>query len=315
MADSALRTDSPATEPVLCGTSLVAIELQRAVERSAAVRSVVVRGPAGSGRRQLARALHAAGAGGGPFVEARCPGLAGSWGVERLLGTNERPGLLEAARGGTLALVGIEELELEHQELLADALATGSATPLGARAPRTVDLRLVAITCDEELERVLASEELAYRLNEHQIDVPPLATRGADLPAMATELLRRRGTGSRLADDAVDALSSTAFIGGFDELEQWLEAAAERAQDGRVRAAHLDERPLADAIDRPAPALARPAAHDVLPLGDRSWRTVERALIERVLAESEGNRSRAARVLGFNRSTLYNKLRQYGIDA
>ena len=230
-----------------------------------------------------------------------------------LLGTVERPGLLEAARGGTLALVGVEELEVEHQELLADALATGSYTPLGGRAPRTVDLRLVAITCDEELERVLASDELAYRLNEHQVDVPPLATRGEDLPAIAEALLRRRAATGHLTDDARDALAGTAFIGGFDELEQWLDLALERARGGPVRAAHLDDRPGPARVDRPAPALGTPSA-DSLPLGDRSWRTVERALIERVLDESEGNRSRAARVLGFNRSTLYNKLRQYGIE-
>lgn len=316
-----LRTN--AGEPVLAGTSPVTIELHRAIERSRGARSVVVRGPAGSGRRGVARALHnAAGAddprgGDAPYVEARCPGLSGSWGVERLLGTSERPGLLAAAAGGTLALVGVEELDLDQQELLADALATSTFTPLGARAPRPVDLRLVAITCDEDLERVLASEELAYRLNEHQIVVPPLATRGTDLVAIAGALLARREKAAVLDPTARDRIAATAFIGGVDEFEQWLDQALERAPGGRIGAEHLDGDP-ALCVDRPGAALRSVAPGradtEVLPLGDRSWRGVERALIERVLEESDGNRSRAARVLGFNRSTLYNKLRQYGIE-
>jgi|GEM_PF-6831037 len=315
MTDSGRLLAPLATEPVLCGASPVAIELQRAVERSAAARSVVVRGPHGSGRRGLARALHAAGGStDGPCLEARCPGLTGTWGLERLLGTAERPGLLESARGGTLVLVGLEELEAEHQEVIAEALAHGSFTPLGARAPRPLDLRLVALTYDEELERLLASEELAYRLNEHQIELPPLAARSEDLASIAAAVLERLDARATLDDDAREHLASMHFIGGFDDFVEWIGSAWSRADGGPLRAEHLAERaPGLGSVERPDP-LAAQARGDALPLGDRAWRTVEKSLIELVLDECEGNRSRAARALGFNRSTLYNKLRHYGID-
>jgi DNA-binding NtrC family response regulator len=328
-AAAPLASDLPALgvdESVLAGDSDVAHELRRAVERAAPARAVVVRGPAGSGRRGVARALHALGEAGAPavsprpYIEVRCTGLTGSWGADHLLGTVARPGLFSAAAGGTLTLIGIEALDADLQSLLAEALASGQFLPLGARAPRLLDLRIVAVTCDEELDRVLASLDLAYRLNDHCIDVPPLATRGPDLPAIAGSALARLGGGS-LSAQSEAVLAARPFIGGLDELVELLEAAARHAGPLPIAPEHLERAGGLDAAPAPfrsgtfaSTPLESGRSNDLLPLGDRSWRSVERALIVHVLAESDGNRSHAARVLGFNRSTLYNKLRQHGIE-
>jgi two-component system response regulator HydG len=308
-------------EAVLLGNSPLALELARAVERAAHARTVVVRGPAGSGRREVARALHrlATLAEGGDlacaaFVEARCAGLSGAFGAEQLLGTRTTPGLFDVARGGTLVLVATEGLEPDLQRLVAEALGRGSFTPLGARAPRRLEARVVAITTDEDLERVLVPE-LAYRLNDRCIAVPSLALRGGDLAEIGNELLARRGAGP-LTSSAAEALAREPWIGGLGELDELLARAAERTGGSPLEAHHLDERRGALPKQAAAAGARGPAEllGDSLPLGDRSWRSVEKALIERVLSEVGGNRSRAARVLGFNRSTLYHKLAQYGLE-
>ncbi|MEZ5977620.1 MAG: helix-turn-helix domain-containing protein [Planctomycetota bacterium] len=315
--------DRLATEPVLAGTSAEAVELAAAVARAQASRTVVVRGGAGSGRLEVARALHDGGADRtAPFVEVRAAALVGSAGVERLVGTKGRPGLLAAANGGSLAIVGVEDLEEELQSLLADVLASGRFLPLGARAEVAFDARAIAITDVEELELVLVPE-LAYRLNERTVEVPPLARRTEDLGDVADAVLAAAGLRCRLTDAARESLEALPWIGGLDDLAALVRRAAARAAGGDVDAVHLEHERLANAaagargeIERAvesAPAIA--PASDSLPIGDRSWRSVERALIARVIEESGGNRSRAARVLGFNRSTLYNKLKQYGLES
>jgi DNA-binding NtrC family response regulator len=298
-----------AAEAVLAGTSALAVELVRAVERARDARTVVVRGPAGSGRRQVAHALHRLGAelratkdASATFV--RCAGLAGTWGTERLFGTRDEAGLFEVARGGTLVLVDADTLEPDLQSALAEALGRAAFTPLGARAPRALDVRVIALTSDEDAERILVPE-LAYRLNDHTVHVPSLAQRSADLPDIARVLLTALG-GPELSAAAAHALASQVWIGGIDEFAECIERAAHAASNGSIEPQHLGERRRAS-----APAAALPS--DSLPLLDRSWRAVEKALIERVLVENDGNKSRAARVLGFNRSTLYHKLAEHGL--
>jgi DNA-binding NtrC family response regulator len=312
-ATAPLDSRCHAVEAVLAGTSPLALELVRAVERAGDARTVVVRGPAGSGRRQVAQALHRLGAerlsatktadAGATFV--RCAGLTGTWGVQRLLGTRDEAGLFDVARGGTLVLVDAETLEHDVQSSIAEALGRGAFTPLGARAPRALDLRLVALTSDEDLERVLAPE-LAYRLNDHAVHVPSLALRAADLPDITRVLLAASG-GPQLSAAAALELSSQVWIGGIDELAELVARAARAAGAGPIEPRHLGER------RGPSASPAALLATDSLPLLDRSWRAVEKALIERVLLENDGNKSRAARVLGFNRSTLYHKLAEHGL--
>lgn len=302
-------TARPAAEAVLAGTSALAVELVRAVERASDARTVVVRGSAGSGRRQVANALHRQSCErrGTPEASAtfvRCAGLAGTWGAQRLFGTRDEAGLFDVARGGTLVLVDADALEADLQSAIAEALGRGAFTPLGARAPRALDLRVVALTSDEDQERIL-TPELAYRLNGHAVHVPSLAQRAADLPDIARVLLAALG-GPELSAAAAQSLAREVWIGGIDEFTECVERAALAAGMGPVEPQHFGERRRS-----PVPAAALPS--DSLPLLDRSWRAVEKALIERVLEENDGNKSRAARVLGFNRSTLYHKLAEHGL--
>ena len=136
--------------------------------------------------------------------------------------------------------------------------------------------------------------------------VPALRERAADLPAvtaaMLAELGRESGLQGRLEPDALEALGAHAFPGNLRELRGVLAAALARAGGGPMRAADLA-----------LPGAPRAAAS--APDGDLTLRGAEERLIRRVLALTGGNRSRAARALGINRQTLYNKLAALGADA
>ena len=132
-----------------------------------------------------------------------------------------------------------------------------------------------------------------------------LAERCEDLPelgrAATAELARRRGKTVELAPEATQTLATRPWPGNIEELELVLARAVLLARGGRIGPAELAGGPPSE------------GAPDALPLTDRRLATVERTLIERVLEETGGNRSLAARQLGVNRSTLYNKLRAWGL--
>lgn len=246
--------------------------------------TVLVRGERGAGKRTAAGLVHAFSArSAGPSVVLRAAGL--------------DPASLSAglaqARGGTLILLAVERLPAGAQVALQAAL---SDPALDARAVVTTAEDLEAEPWKERLRA-----ELLYRINVLSFTVPPLRERGEDLPALSRalhgELARAAGSQSELAPDAQEALAAQAFPGNLRELHGVLLAALARAGDGPVRRAHLD-------------LSAGPPAESA----DLSLRGAEARLIQRALAQTRGNRSRAARALGINRQTLYNKLATLGLE-
>jgi DNA-binding NtrC family response regulator len=151
--------------------------------------------------------------------------------------------------------------------------------------------------------------------------VPPLRERREDVPALAAHFLRELAAelGKPLrgfTDEALEELCAHPWPGNVRQLRNTIERAALVTSEPFVRPEHLA---LAPAATGPAPAGERPEpadGADLLPLppGERTLRAAEEALIRRVLDETGGNRSRSARLLGINRTTLYDKLRRYGIE-
>jgi len=272
----------PPTVPVDLGGSRAAASLREQLDRAADCSRVLVCGPRGSGQAAAALAIHERGprAGrplnrvlaGGPDAAAL---LAASCGLEGTLHVD----LVEVLdRGGQEALMAL----LEGSSPPAALVATGEADLLGVDRPDAFD------------------EELAYTLNIASVTLPPLADRRDDLPelaeAMTAELSRRRGLALTLSPEAIDDLSERDWPGNMEELELILARAVLVARGSQVQPADLGA------------AAGTSGRADVIPLSDRRLATVERTLIERVLDECGGNRSQAARLLGLNRSTLYNKL-------
>ncbi len=291
-----------ASLPLIQGSSGAAKRLAQEIERVAGTprTTVLVQGPVGTRKEQVARTIHLRSARRqAPFVVLRPPGVEGE--------LSEHFGW---AQGGTLFLAHVARFSGDFQaqllELLEQLSSRGPQRPL----PGEPDLRLIASSSgdlEQALERGHLREDLFYRLNVLTLRVPALAERREDLLELALAILSRCG-----------AELGRTFHGFSGAARSWIE---EQPWPGNLRELELAVQRAAlfttkqvVGIDAFGPASEPPQAGDgVLVPQDRSLRAMEESLIKRTLAEENGNRSRAARVLGINRTTLYNKLRQYGI--
>lgn len=266
---------------------------------------VLITGPAGSGRQELARCLHDFGRRARrPFVHLACAGLdaaaldAELLGQDRGPGATARPGRLEQAQGGTLLITDIHRLPPGSQTRLMRALSQGQVERLGAATPRPIELRIVATT-DGDLDRAVARgrfrADLFFRLAAARLAMPPLAERPEDIPLLYAAFVQ--AAAARLSLPApdlrpadLDRLAAADWPGNLAQLR----AAAETA----VLA--LPAAPTAAAQPRTLPErLAR----------------IEARLIAEALTEAQGQATRAAEILGIPRRTLSEKIARLGLRA
>lgn len=295
--------------------------------------TVLVRGETGTGKELVARAVHEhSSRSRGPFVALNCAALteplieAELFGYEKGAFTGAahggREGLLAAAAGGTLFLDEIAELAPALQAKLLRVLQERTYRRVGGAEDRAMDARVVASTHRDLEERVREGrfrEDLYYRLNVLTIAVPPLRGRREDVPLLASHFLRgfaaefgRAFQGFTPA--AVERLLAHPWPGNVRELRNAVERAALLAGGGEISPEHLS---LSSGAEPTPPASGTPSEEGSAPQPqpvELSLAAVEEAHVRRVLDACSGNRSRAARILGINRTTLYNKLRRYGID-
>jgi DNA-binding NtrC family response regulator len=315
----------------LVGSSPALRELLSLVERVARAprTTVLIQGETGVGKELVARAIHERSARApGPFVAINCAALseplleAELFGYEPGAFTGGAPGghagLLAAAEGGTLFLDEIGELALGLQAKLLRVLQERAYRRVGATRDLPIDLRIVAAS-NKDLAALVEErrfrEDLFYRLNVMSLSVPPLRARREDVPELAVHFLRRFGeefgkSFQGFTEAAMQRLVAAPWPGNVRELRNAVERAALLAGEPLVRPEHLALE--ADPTRAPAEAGGETL---LLPPGERSLAAAEEALIRRVLLETGGNRSRSARLLGINRTTLYHKLRLYGIGA
>ena len=282
--------------------------------------TVLITGESGTGKEVVARALHFHARRAGPFIPVNCGGIPDAlleselFGYERgaFTGAAQRKaGMFELAAAGTLFLDEIGEMPGQLQVKLLRAVQERRIQRLGATVSMPVETRLIAAT-NRDLEREVAAgrfrEDLYYRLNVVRVHVPPLRERLTDLPLLAGRILARlnRSMGRRvqgLMPDALAMLAAYRFPGNVRELENILERAVIFTDGVTIEAAELG-------LGEPGERLpATDADHAAGTLKEN-----ERALIAAALTRWEGNRTRAAAELGITRRTLFNKLRQYGID-
>jgi DNA-binding NtrC family response regulator len=284
-----------------------------ALARSAAQTSstLLILGESGTGKEVLARAIHAESPRRtGPFVAVSCAALPDTLLESELFGHEKgsftgavarHKGTFEAATRGTLFLDEIGDISPKLQLDLLRVLEDRKFFRVGGTEPVEVDVRIIAAT-NRDLKKAVESgsfrEDLFYRLNVIPITLPPLRDRREDVPALVETLLERLSVELKrdvdgLSREAMARLVKYAFPGNIRELRNILERALVVASGPIVQVSDLD---------LPTDAAART---------DDTLEAVEKQHIVRVLEQTGGNISQAARMLDIDRVTLYNKIKKY----
>jgi two-component system response regulator AtoC len=313
-------------ERPIVAASPAMIDLLELLERAAEYKAtVLLTGESGTGKEVLARAIHAqSGRRHQAFVAVNCGAIPEALLESELFGhargaftgaDRARRGLFVEADGGTLFLDEIGELPPSLQVKLLRVLQEEEVRPIGESKSLRVDVRVIAAT-SRDLEREVASgrfrEDLFYRLDVFRVRVPPLRERREDVPLLIDHFIARfRETLGRpvrtIADDALDRMLEHSWPGNVRELENVIERAMILADGDRITLAELPE-----AIATPRGASeAKPAAVDFSMR--RARRRFEADLIRRALAATNGNRTRAAKLLEISYRALLYKIKEHGL--
>jgi DNA-binding NtrC family response regulator len=282
--------------------------------------TVLIIGESGSGKELVAQSVHECSArAGGPFVAINCGAIPSTLIEAELFGyekgsftgaSRAHAGVFERSKGGTLFLDEIAEMPIEMQTRLLRVLETQRFCRVGGTQDVVTDIRVVAATNRDPFRAVKDGklrEDVLYRLAVFPIQVPALRERGEDVVRLAEHFLHERnrsaGTQKRLSAQAVAHLQQHPWPGNVRELKNAVERAFILGDD------ELDLVPLGGSAG-PAAIGATGAAAIHVPVGARLDQA-ERSLIEATLRHYQGNKRRAAQVLGCSLKTLYNKLKGY----
>ncbi len=288
--------------------------------------TVLITGQSGTGKELVARCVHERSARRhGPFVAVNCAALTEALLEAELFGYEPgaftgasregKDGLFAVAKGGTLFLDEIGEMEPNLQAKLLRVLQERVFRRVGGVQDVPVDVRIITSTNRDLREMVKAGsfrEDLFYRLNVMAVHVPPLRERAEDVPLLSHFFLdqigRQMGKSlSGFTEEAMETLTEYSWPGNVRELRNAIEHACIVCPSGMIDEAHLPKftgglPDGSDEIDRTS--LVREGQ-------DRSIRALESQLVAKVLDDTDWNISRAASILGINRTTLYNKIRVY----
>ena len=287
--------------------------------------TVLILGESGTGKTMTARALHAAGSrSGGPFVEVACGALPENLLESELFGhvkgaftgaTNDKRGKFLQANGGTLFLDEIATASPRLQVKLLRALQDREFEPVGGTTTHKVDVRLVLAT-NADLEKLVAAgefrEDLYYRINVITLTQPALRERIGDIPLLAEHYLKifREQTGKRVTafePEAVRLMQRHAWPGNVRELVNVVERAVVLTRGDTIGVADLPESlKRDDPAHRPHAAVAGGLKKAMAP--------AERDIILEALHAHGWNRQDTSATLGINRTTLYKKMKRYGIS-
>jgi DNA-binding NtrC family response regulator len=277
---------------------------------------VLITGESGTGKEILARGIHTL-SGRERFVAINCGALAETLIESELFGHERgaftgadraREGLLETAHRGTAFLDEIGELPPQLQPRLLRALEQGEIRRVGSNETRSLDFRLIAAT-NRDLEADMRSgrfrEDLYWRINVIAIAIPPLRDRASDIPLLVEHFLQDVARESHapllgITEDALALLESYPWPGNVRELRNAVQRAAVLTTTSEIRPRDLPPRIFEQTrlSHRPTPSKG-------------SLRELERAYILEVLQDVDGNKSKAADILGVDRKTLYRKLEEY----
>ncbi len=316
-----------AIESELVGRSAAMQQLRETISLVAPTDAVVlIRGESGVGKELVARAIHDnSRRKEAPFVCMNCAALSESLLESELFGhekgsftgaTGQKPGKFEQAHKGTLFLDEVGEMSPSIQAKFLRVLEGHPFERVGGSTSLHVDVRLVAATnrnLEEAVRQMTFRKDLYFRLQVLEIVVPPLRDRGEDIPVLADYFARRlaQKTGRRVhgfSPSAMARLMDYHWPGNIRELQNTVERAVVLCAGEYIESANIQLSKL-QASAETGELPAAPSA----PLREQSMEEVEKGHILRTLELTEGNKSRAAQILGIERSTLDRKLKKYGL--
>jgi DNA-binding NtrC family response regulator len=288
--------------------------------------TVLLQGESGTGKELFARAIHdQSPRADHPFITVDCAALPERLMESALFGHEEETfsgaavraaGVFERAHGGTLLLDEVSEMRLDLQSKLLRVIQEQEFERVGGHQPIQVDVRLIATTNRDlgaEVDAGRFRSDLYHHLNFVQIHAPSLRERMDDLPRLVHHFVTRSaelhgGTPPTIAPETLDSLQRYPWPGNVRELANAVERAVILCRGSTLQLADFD-RQIRDAAAHPL----RPAMVDLTATGaaeatDYNLDAIERMAIERALAATGGNRTRAARLLGISERTLRNKL-------
>jgi DNA-binding NtrC family response regulator len=312
--EAAAIDDLPDTEMI--GSSPRMIEIYKTLSKVAPTdATVLIEGETGTGKELIARMIHAnSKRSQHPFVPVDCGAIAPSLLESELFGTlkgaytgadRDRMGVFEAAHSGTVFLDEIGDIDLGFQLKLLRFLQEREIRPLGSSRAKKVDVRVIAAT-NKDVQKLVDEgkfrEDLWYRLNVVRLTVPPLCERASDIPLLVHYFLKRYNEryklDTKLTDSGLKAMEEYSWPGNIRQLQHMMERLTILAPGGRI-----DDAAVRQSIDQMD---SRDHASD-------SLADTEAEQIRRVMAATSGNKSRAAKVLGIERKTLYRKLERMGL--
>jgi transcriptional regulator with PAS, ATPase and Fis domain len=279
--------------------------------------TITIVGETGTGKDVIAQAIHEhSPRRNGPFVVFDCGAVAANLAESELFG-HERgaftgalathAGAFERANGGTLFLDEIGELPMDLQPRLLRALENRGVRRVGGTQYRSVDVRVLAATNRDLPAFVKARafrEDLFFRLAAALVPIPALRQRLEDLPLLIPGLLTDLGVGvTTLSDETMALLSAHSWPGNVRELKNTLASALAFAEGGILKPEHLHF----------MPSVSEPRPLERLTLGGKSLESLERVAIVQTLAQHGGNKAQTAQSLGISVSTLYEKLKKFGL--
>jgi two-component system response regulator AtoC len=304
--------------------------LYHLVELAAPTRSnIFIVGETGTGKELVARAIHRASGRSGLFVPINCAAIPGELLESELFGhekgaftgaVRSRVGKFELASGGTIFLDEITEMPHALQSKLLRVLQEGAIERVGGDRPASVDMRVVAATNMDPQRAVDEGKlrhDLFFRLNVLRIDVPPLRDRPDDIPILAEHFLRKYASelgyvAARLSRPVLERLESYAWPGNVRELENLMERAAVVSAGAAVGLEHLPENLTPEHRESGATEHREPLKAQAGPL-KAQVEALETQLIKAALAQSDDNKSAAARLLDISERALWYKIKRYGI--
>jgi two-component system response regulator AtoC len=305
----------------IIGNSKAMLEVFRLIDKVVPLDSnVLIHGESGTGKEMVARALHQRSPRKDrPFVSFNCGGFTEELITNELFGhekgaftgaTETKIGLLEAAHKGTIFLDEIGEMPLSMQVKLLRFVEERTLLRVGGVKPLPVDVRLIAASNQDLREMVQVRafrEDLYYRLNVVLITLPPLRARQDDIPLLIRPFLQKysRAFGKEVngvSSEVLDILSRYPFPGNVRELENIIERAVALTDENEISAHDLpsDLREL---------SMSSPETQTWLPLEEK-----EKRYIQEVLVRTNYRKSLAAEILGVPRTTLWRKMKRYGLE-
>jgi len=282
---------------------------------------VLIQGASGSGKELIAEAIHKF----SPrkdkqYIRINCAALPETLLESELFGYTKgaftdakqtKPGLFLLAQGGTILLDEIGEMPVTLQSKLLRVLNNGEFQPLGSTKTMRTDARIISATnCDleEKIKGGLFREDLFYRINVINIELPPLKDRIEDVPLLVEHFIKlfkkkRRKSIDGVSDEVLQMLRNYDYPGNVRELENAIEHAIVMCNSGKIGIDHLPRKIVEDVRD----------GREHVPFGTHTQES-EKAIISETLQRNNGQKARTAKELGFDRTTLWRKMKKYNIQ-